>query len=68
MFWSVIVLHVKINGLEDLIKKLGEMKAKTAVKLIVKQNGAALQSKMERNAVFVKGYSTGQAQVFVMMG
>ena len=68
MFWSVIVLHVKINGLEDLIKKLGEMKAKTSVKLIVKQNGAALQSKMERNAVFVKGYSTGQTKRSIPVG
>lgn len=61
-------MHVKINGLEDLIKKLGEMKAKTAVKLIVKQNGTALQSKMERNAVFVKGYSTGQTKRSIPVG
>ena len=62
------MLRVNINGLEDLIKKLGEMKAKTAVKLIVKQNGAGLQSKMERNAVFVKGYSTGQTKRSIPVG
>ena len=61
-------MHVKINGLEDLIKKFGEMKAKTEVKLIVKQNGAALQSKMERNALFVKGYSTGQTKRSIPVG
>lgn len=50
------------NGLEALGKKLSSIKDMQGAKQVVKVNTAELQSKMTRNAVFTRGYSTGQTR------
>lgn len=51
--------NVKIKGLDRLQKSLKDNATLSDVKTVVKQNGIEMQSKMVRNAVFDKGYSTG---------
>jgi len=53
---------LEFKGLEELGAKLSRIKNMQAAKNIVKTNGAELNSKMVRNAVFTKGYSTGQTR------
>lgn len=55
-------MAVTFNGLEALGKKLKHVKNLDAAKQIVRVNSAELQSKMTRNAVFTRGYSTGQTR------
>ncbi|MCC8039164.1 MAG: HK97 gp10 family phage protein [Bacteroidales bacterium] len=47
------------TGLNELRQAIEERCNTQAVQTVVKKNGAGLQTKMQRNAVFVKGYSTG---------
>ncbi|MFQ6793845.1 MAG: HK97-gp10 family putative phage morphogenesis protein [Thomasclavelia sp.] len=52
-------MGVKITGIEKLQAKLKKNVQMKDVKRVIKTNGAQLQSKMVRNANFVKGYQTG---------
>lgn len=53
---------VYFEGLDALQKGLMERAKMDAVKQIVKNDGAQMQSEMMRNAVFRKGYSQGTTQ------
>lgn len=50
---------IKITGLKELEKKLKDNVTMDDVKTVVRHNGAELQSKIQRNAEFTKGYQTG---------
>lgn len=50
---------LKIEGLEELEKKLKANVTLNDVKRVVKENGAELQKKMQGKADFKKGYQTG---------
>ena len=50
---------IKIEGLEELEKKLKANVTLDDVKRVVRQNGAELQNKMQNKADFKKGYQTG---------
>ena len=52
-------MGVKITGIEKLQVKLKKNIKMDDVKRVIKNNGAQLQNKMDRNANFVKGYQTG---------
>lgn len=54
--------ELKIIGLDELEAKLKDNCNLNDVKTVVRQNGAELQSKMQREAVFVKGYSVGDTK------
>lgn len=51
--------NIRVIGLKELQKALNTREAIEDVKKIVKHNGAELQSKMQENADFTKGYATG---------
>lgn len=51
---------IKITGIKELEAKLKKNATLDDARTVVKKNGAELQTLMTRNAVFVKGYSTGQ--------
>lgn len=55
-------IHIRFEGLTELQEKLINAKDPGAIKRVVRKNGAELQSKMQREAVFVKGYSKGETQ------
>ncbi|WP_244325478.1 HK97-gp10 family putative phage morphogenesis protein [Dolosigranulum pigrum] len=55
-------MKVEINGLSELKKALGDKLAMGAVKKIVRINGSEMNQKAVRNAVFTRGYSTGQTR------
>ena len=50
---------INITGIKELEAKLKKNATLDDARTVVKKNGADLQSLMTRNAVFVKGYSTG---------
>ena len=50
---------IQIKGFKELEAKLKKNATLDDARTVVKKNGADLQSLMTRNAVFVKGYSTG---------
>lgn len=50
---------IKIEGLEELEKKLKANATLDDVKRVVRQNGAELQKKIQDKADFTKGYQTG---------
>ena len=50
---------IKITGLKELEKKLKDNVTMNDVKTVVRHNGAELQSKIQDNAEFTKGYQTG---------
>lgn len=50
---------IRIEGLNDLQKKLKKNIKIDDVKRVVKQNGTELDSKIVKNAEFKKGYQTG---------
>lgn len=50
---------IKIDGLEELEKKLKANVTLDDVKRVVRQNGAELQKKMQSKADFKMGYQTG---------
>ena len=52
----------KIDGLEELNKKLRKNINLEKVKLVVDQNGRELHKKIQGNADFKKGYATGQTK------
>ncbi len=52
-------MKIKIEGLEKLEKALKDNISMDDVKRVVKQNGAQLNSKMQKGADFKKGYATG---------
>lgn len=51
--------RITITGLDTLQKGLKERIKMEDVQRVVKQNGAGLQRKMQREADFTKGYATG---------
>jgi HK97 gp10 family phage protein len=53
---------IKIEGLDKLEKQLKENATLNDVKRVVRQNGSALQRKMQGKADFKKGYQTGQTK------
>ena len=50
---------IKIEGADELIKKLKANATLEDVKKVVRHNGAELQKKIQKNADFKKGYQTG---------
>ena len=50
---------IRIEGLEELQKKLKKNANMDDVKKVVRQNGSQLQQKIQRKADFTKGYQTG---------
>lgn len=50
---------IKIEGLEELEKKLKENVKMSDVKRVVRQNGAELQKRIQGKADFKMGYQTG---------
>ena len=50
---------IKIEGLEELEKKLKQNVTLDDVKKVVRHHGTQLQSKMQTKADFKKGYQTG---------
>ena len=52
----------KIDGLEELNKKLRKNINLADVKRVVSHNGKKLQDKIQGNANFKKGYATGQTK------
>ena len=50
---------IKIEGLDELQKKLAKDITMEDVKRVVKKNGADLQQKIVENANFTQGYQTG---------
>lgn len=53
---------LRFEGLDELQKGLMDRAKMDAVKNIVKHDGSQMQREMQSNAVFRKGYSTGQTQ------
>lgn len=54
--------RVKVEGIEALVKGLNKNADLDLIKKVVKTNGAELDSKAKRNAVFTQGYATGQTK------
>lgn len=52
-------MRIEFNGLEEIEGKLRDNCNLDDIRTVVRQNGAELQSKMQRKAVFTRGYSTG---------
>lgn len=50
---------IRFEGLEEIDKKLKKNISLNDVRNVVRQNGAQLQSKIQRNANFTQGYQTG---------
>ena len=50
---------IRIEGLEELQKKLIKNANMDDVKRVVRQNGSELQRRIQKNADFDKGYQTG---------
>ena len=50
---------IKVEGLDKLEKKLKKNITLDDVKRVVRNNGSQLQTKMQSNADFKKGYQTG---------
>lgn len=48
-----------LKGMDHLQKALKDNAKLTDVKRVVKQNGSELQTKMQQNADFTRGYATG---------
>ena len=53
---------LKIEGLDKLQKALKDNVTLDDVKKVVRHNGQQLQTKMQNNADFTKGYQTGQTK------
>lgn len=53
---------IKIEGLDKLENALKENVTMDDVKKVVRENGRQLQTKMQQNADFTKGYATGQTK------
>ena len=51
--------RIQIKGLDKLQKALKDNVNLNDVKRVVRQNGSELQTKMQQNADFTKGYATG---------
>lgn len=50
---------IRIEGLEQLQKRLKQNVAMNDIKKVVRHNGSLLHQKIQRNADFKKGYQTG---------
>lgn len=59
-------IDIKMKGLKELQEKLIENKKNELAKLVVKTNTAELNERIVRNAVFIRGYSTGQTRRSVL--
>lgn len=55
-------MKIKIEGLDELQKKLKDNVTLNDVKRVVQHNGAQLQTKMQAKADFKGGYATGQTK------
>lgn len=62
-------VSISLKGDRELLKKLQKNASLVDVKRVVKNNGAAMQQKMQRNATpegaFKKGYSKGGTQASI---
>lgn len=58
---------IEIKGLDKLEKKLKENATLNDVKKVVRKNGADLQTGIQRNAEFKKGYQTGTTKRSVVL-
>ena len=58
---------IKINGIEELQAKLKKNVTMDDVKTVVQHNGELLDNTMKRQAVFTKGYSTGDTARSIML-
>jgi phage protein, HK97 gp10 family len=56
---------MEFRGVAQLQKALQNNIGLDAVKRIVKQNGAEMQQKMQRNVNFTKGYQTGTTRISI---
>lgn len=54
--------NIKVDGLEELTKKLKSNVTMNDVKRVVRHNGAKLQERMQGKADFTKGYQTGETK------
>ncbi len=50
---------IKVTGIKELEKALRKNATMEKIKQIVRNNGAELQTKIQENADFAKGYQTG---------
>lgn len=55
-------VKIKVEGVTELQKKLLDAAKPGALEKVVRQNGAEMQQRMQREAVFTRGYSTGATQ------
>ena len=56
-------VSIKFEGVDKLVNALNKgTKSSTAAKKVVRRHGTKLTQTMSRNAVFTKGYSTGETQ------
>lgn len=62
------MVGIKFEGLDKLQKTLRENIQMEDVKRVVRHNGQQLQSKIQENADFTKGYATGQTKRSVILG
>lgn len=53
---------IKVEGLDKLQKALKDNVTMDDVKRVVRTNGARLQTKIQQNADFTRGYATGQTK------
>jgi HK97 gp10 family phage protein len=58
---------IRIEGLDELEKKLRDNCTMNDVKRVVRTNGAKLQEKIQENADFTQGYATGQTKRSVVL-
>ena len=58
---------IRIEGLEELQKKLKKNANMDDVKKVVRQNGSQLQQKIQKKADFKKGYQTGATKQSVRL-
>lgn len=58
---------LKVDGLDELQKKLKDNVRMDDVKRVVRHNGAELQNRIKEKAVFTGGYSTGETKKSVAL-
>lgn len=52
----------RLEGMEELLKDIEKYAKPESIKKVVQKNGADLTRNMKRNAVFTRGYATGETQ------
>ena len=58
---------IKVDGLDELLKKLKENVTLDDVKRVVRTNGQQMQKKMQAAADFNKGYQTGTTKRSIIL-